>query len=160
MESPRCSSGSTRLSHGASTSPMHLVFHMRVSPSTLPSSSPPLEATLPSLPATRTWWQQHRCRRTWRTPPGWPSPTEEAPHVPVKAAAAGSVLGHRHQAAVAGSTPESRRWNVTANAARVAIIEEVARKASSLDRFRGPPALPLSPSFPPSLSLEVRKKSM
>ncbi|RVX01229.1 hypothetical protein CK203_036216 [Vitis vinifera] len=69
MESPRCSSGSTRLSRGAPASPMHLAFHVRVSPSTLSSSSPPLEATLPSLPATRTWWQQHRCRRTWRTPP-------------------------------------------------------------------------------------------
>ncbi|RVW27088.1 hypothetical protein VitviT2T_011708 [Vitis vinifera] len=69
MESLKCSSGSTRLSHGAPASPMHLAFHVRVSPSTLPSSSPPLEPTLPSPPATGTWWQQHCRRRTWRTPP-------------------------------------------------------------------------------------------
>lgn len=132
----------------------------RVSPSTLPSSSLPLEATLPSPPATGTRWQQHCRRSTWRTPPRRPGSTEEAPHSPVKAAAAGSVLGHRHQAAAAGSTPERRRWNATVNAAWVAIIEVAARKAGSLDKFRGPPALPLSPPFPPSLSPEVRKKSM
>ncbi|RVX04419.1 hypothetical protein CK203_018532 [Vitis vinifera] len=135
MESPRCSSGSTRLSRGAPASPMHLVFHVRVSPSTLSSSSPPLEATLPSLPATRTRWQQHRRRCTWRTPPRTARFDRGSPHAPVKAAAAGSVLGHRHQAAATGSTPERRRWNVTVNAARVAIIEAVARKAGSLDRF-------------------------
>ena len=59
----------TRLSHGTPASPMHLAFHVRVSPSTLPSSSQPLEATLPSPPATGTRWQQHCRRRTWRTPP-------------------------------------------------------------------------------------------
>ena len=69
MESPGCSFGSMRLSHGAPASPMHLAFHVRVSPSTLPSSSPPLEPTLPSPPATGTRWQQHCRRRMWRTPP-------------------------------------------------------------------------------------------
>ena len=69
MESPGCSSGSTRLSHGAPASPMHLAFHVRVSPSTLLSSWPPLEAALPSPPTTGTRWQQHCRRRTWRTPP-------------------------------------------------------------------------------------------
>ena len=93
-------------------------------------------------------------------PPGRPGLTEEAPHAPVKAAATGSVLGHRHQAAAAGSTPKHRCWNATTSAARMAMVEAAARKAGSLDRFRGPPALPLSPSLPPSSSPEVRKKSM
>ena len=58
-----------RLFHGAPASPMHLAFYVKVPPSTLPSSSPPLESTLPSPPATGTRWQQHCRRRTWRTPP-------------------------------------------------------------------------------------------
>ena len=154
MESPGCSSGSTRLSRGAPTSPMHLAFHVRVSPSTLPSSSPPLEAALPSPPAIGTRWQQ-LCRRcTWRTPPRWPGSNEEASHAPVKAAAAGSVLGHRHQAAAIGSTPERQHWNAMANAARVAIIEAAALKAGSLDQLRGL-RRSLSSPVPPSPSPEV-----
>ncbi|KAL6315284.1 hypothetical protein AAG906_000370 [Vitis piasezkii] len=126
MESPDAF-GSTRLSHGAPASPMHLAFHVRVSPSTLPSSSPPLEATLPSPPATGTRWQQHRRRCTWRTPRRRVRPRK--PLTRCKAAAAGSVLGRRRQATAAGSTPGCRRWNTT----QVAIIEAAARKAGSLD---------------------------
>ena len=61
MESLGCSSGSMRLSCGAPASPMHLAFCVKVLLSTLPSSSPPFEATLPSPPAIGTRWQQH-CR--------------------------------------------------------------------------------------------------
>ena len=94
------------------------------------------------------------------SPPGRPGSTEEAPHAPVKAASASSVLGHSHQAAAIGSTTKHRRWNATTSTAQMAIVEAAARKAGSLDKFRGPPALPLSPSFPPSPSPEVRKRSM
>ena len=69
MESPGCSSESMRLSYGAPANPMHLAFHVKVSPSTLPTSSPPFEATLPSPPATRTRWSRHCRRCTWRTLP-------------------------------------------------------------------------------------------
>ena len=80
MESLGCSSGSMRLSCSAPASPMHLAFCVKVPPSTLPSSSSPFKATLPSPPAIGTRWQQH-CRR--RTPRGKLSPrqpgsTEEA----------------------------------------------------------------------------------
>ena len=69
MESPGCSSGSIRLSYGAPASPMHLAFYVTASPSTLPSSSPSLEANLHSSPATGTRWQRHCRQRTWRTLP-------------------------------------------------------------------------------------------
>ena len=80
MESLGCGYGSMRLSCGAPASPMHLAFCVKVPPSTLPLSSLPFEATLPSPPAIGTRWQQH-CRR--RTPRGKLSPrrpgsTEEA----------------------------------------------------------------------------------
>nr|CAN76655.1 hypothetical protein VITISV_042357 [Vitis vinifera] len=147
MESPGCSSGSIRLSYGAPASPMHLAFYVTASPSTLPSSSPSLEANLHSSPATGTRWQRHCRQRS----------TEEAPHAPIKAAAAGSTLGHGHQAAAAGSTSRRRHRNMTTNTAYVAAIE-AARRIGSLDQLRGPPAMPLSPPFPPSSSSELKEE--
>nr|CAN67002.1 hypothetical protein VITISV_034581 [Vitis vinifera] len=90
-----------------------------------------------------------------------PGSTEEAPHAPVKAVVAGSVLGRRRQAATAGSipgrrrqaaatgsTPGRRRWNTAANTAQVALVE-AARKVDSLDQLQGPSTTPLSPPLPP-----------
>ncbi|RVW71606.1 hypothetical protein CK203_052664 [Vitis vinifera] len=91
--------------------------------------------------------------------PRRPGSTEEAPHAPIKAAAASPTLRHRHQAAAAGSTSGCRHWNMTTNTAYAAAIE-AARRVGSLDQLRRPPAMPLSPPFPPSSSPEVKKKSM
>ncbi|RVW26465.1 hypothetical protein CK203_093924 [Vitis vinifera] len=109
MESPGCSSGSMRLSYGAPASPMHLEFYVTASPSTLPSSSPSLEATLHSPPATGTRWQWHSA-----------SPT----------------LGHRHQAAAAGSTSGRRHWNMTTNTAYAAAIEAATRRRGGAEGWQ------------------------
>ena len=62
--------------------------------------------------------------------PRRPGSTEAVPHAPVKAAAAGSVLGRRRQAVAAGSPPRCRRRNTVANAAQVASVG-AARKSAA-----------------------------
>ena len=161
MESLGCSSGSMRLSCGAPASPMHLAFCVKVPPSTLPSSSSPFKATLPSPPAIGTRWQQHCRRRTRQTLPQ-PARFDRGSVLGRRhqAAAAGSTPGRRHQAAAVGSTPGRRRWNTTANVAWVAVIEAAGRKVGSLDQLRRPSTMPLSPPLSPSSSPEVKKESM